>query len=661
MYDSNFFIALCSRRSGKSTLFAPEFLDYCLNICKKGDQTLILGNNENNIKNLIIDNALLEPFGGKEYINSINQVYLSTSLDIVKKSMDIKVRFWETSLGQDEYQNWIKEGYITQDLEYVKLLIQPLDNKTAGGKDQARYEGELFNGVKIKIAGGNNPNIGSILSGQAFRIAWLEEIGQLDKNIFGIFIPTVLDRKDEFGIPNGKVIVNGTPPRDETNTWFYKDYVEPYLVGKGVEYENRLGIDIYTDKRYIEGIDSYEGKSVSFTTVTSLCIGDFENIFPYIYGGLTTFNSVQSQRHIPFLGEAFYEQKIPKKAITKVDNNNKHIVFEDYYWDKELDLNTLKYKFNKKYFNKYDYDIVEQDYILAREGSGGAIDFDQYSKEYRMQFNSLETKMFTNFNQECIIRKDEFNPYLYHSIAGYDFGKGQDVEFDVEKHIKESGTCYAKVALIPYGNTYQYIVWETGFISVPSERSIADSWIKLWNEGCPVVADDTFFHAKVISNIVPYQIINHKCPDLSQHRLFGYNKSIYPCYKRKKGGVDKAKLFNDMIGNSRVNNSDEQFIIPNTDKKGRQIMFTDNCTHAINYFTNQKINRKTSQLEKTRDDIYDAITYAIDFIEINVNSDNLNEFWEEFNYWKNKSNQRYDYEDNYNQDYEIDLDMFRFN
>lgn len=635
MYESNFFITLSSRRAGKSFVFASEFIDYGLNWCQKGDQMLIIGNNENNVRNLIVEGAMLEPFGGKATLDSVNQVYLSTSLDVVKKAMDQKVRYWETALGQEELEAWIKEGYITTDLSYVKLFIDPLSNSGLGNKEQARYEGKLFSGVTMKIAGGNNPNIGSILSGQAYRVAWLEEIGQLDKNIFGVFIPTVLDRKDEEGYPNGKVIVNGTPSRDEENAWFQKDFVTPYTTGEGMEYEERLGFEIYSDVRNIKGIETINGTSLSFTNRSTLMLGDFEKVFPYIYGGITTFNSVQSSRAVPSLDEAFYEDKMPKEALAITGEDGKPIVEVSKYFERKYNLENLKYDFVYKELKHYKYELVPASWAENKAGATGTISFEDYSKEYRMMFNSIETKAFKHFDKDCIIKRDNFNPYLYNSVAGFDHGKGENVELDVNKHIKESGTCWAKVAIIPYADTYQYVVWDVGFLAVPSFYNIASCWLELWDSGCPVISDDSVFRTQMGGGS-DYDWLLYEQPRLKEHQLFGYKKSVYPCFKRKRAGEDKVKLFDEMFGRRNILKTKEEYqsFSQDQDQKGRQILITDNCLSAIDFFKKLKIRRKDSKLETRRDDIYDAITYAIDFIEMKIAPTQLRNFWDEWLYFK---------------------------
>jgi hypothetical protein len=653
MYQSNFFITLSSRRTGKSFVFASDMIDYGLNWCGAGDQMLILGNSENNVLNLIVEGALLEPFGGKLYLSSVNQVYLRTDLDVVKKSMDQKVRFWETASGQEELQTWLEEGWITSDLSYVKLFIGTGGLTNSGSKEQSRYEGMLFNGVRIKVAGGNNPNVGSILSGQAYRVVWLEEIGQLDKNIFGVFIPTVLDRTDEFGLPNGKVLVNGTPSRDESNTWFYTDFVKPLLKGKGIEYQEKLGLEIYTDTRDIKGTQVLGGYSVSFKKTSVLAIGDFENVFPYVFGGITTFNSVQAARHVPTVGEAFYAEKLPKQAVAQSEGEEP-TVYTSSYPERSLNLQTLRYEFKEKSFMHYKYDLVPASWADEKAGAGGEISFEDYSKEYRMQFNSMETKAFRKFvKANNVIPRDSFNPFQYNSVAGFDLGKGENVEFDINKEIKESGTCWAKVAIVPHADTYQYVIYETGYLPVPNNASIAKAFLELWEAGCPVIPDDSFFRS-LVGGGCEYDWFLHQQPEVREHRLFGYKKSIYPCYKRKRAAVDKVKLFDDMFGKSRIGNTEVEYT-GFTDKKGRQILITDNCVELIEYLTTLKINRKTSQLEKKRDDLYDAATYAIDFIEMKVAMDNLRTFWDEWAYFKN-----YPQSVSAEQSYGITLDSFDF-
>lgn len=604
--------SLISRQQGKSTVNSSIFFDKTLKTVKPGQTVVTLSPMEGDIKNKLIEDILLEPFGGANSVYDINAIYVKP-VGWWKKAMDLKFMEYievvnnfnsriETrknpNYDENLYNLWFKSDsqplamYKPGEEEngyYVKLFIEDLSNSGEGKKSQLHYSGKFYTGASM-ICFAANHNINNAIRGLKLKGLYGEEIGQYKKSPFGTISPAINSQ-------DGWQIFAGTPNETDPYNWLYEAFLKVVNSPDLIKYE-KSGLDIYASELNMEIpimddniADALEKVRVT-TRRVAWCIGDLEKIFPYTYEGERRFANIQLTR-----------QKIHKVEFKK-DNDGGYIVGKD---------------------GKRKYDIV-----FVKDNPVGEITEEQYQREYRMKFDAADLKIFDFKENITVIPQDKFTPENYYSIAGFDYGLQETKQMlDLSHLSKKSGSVSVavKIACIPllqFPNQFQYVAYEEVLVANPTPENIAEVWYSLLSEGIPIVADSIMWTRRSAGNSRSnsYSEIIDSSPLLRNDRRADTNRGIFKSYKRD--WPEKQVSFNNYFLETeyRPLNSDTGYKYQHPfDNKvpGRKIFITDNCVNLINFFKSArlKINAQ-NQIEpaKIRDDFYDSFTYPIELIEM---------------------------------------------
>jgi hypothetical protein len=608
---SDTLLVLMSRQVGKTKGCSWIFWDKVINHTQTdSDLYLAVSASEGDIKSFMLNQVFLDAFdiniNSEEII--INNVYIATPEWWIKKQSKI----WASR--PDILQTWIEEGLITPDKKFVKLFKDDISVK---GKTQ-HYEGVLFNGAKIMCIACST-HFQNAVRGRRIHGVYGEEIGQWAMNILSETIePSILSN-------NGWQIFTGTPNGKNPQNWMYHDLYVPVVKASSTKTSFKAGIDWYVNEIKKEATltaeevmelsedDSIGLTSKRFSTRREVvAVGDIEKLFPYVYKGSQKFDMIQNGR------------QVPHKVKFLTDENNKPVEDEQsYIVNKRGDI----------VFKYYKYTIIPTD----QKNAGARLNEDSYRKEYRMRFDSGTEAAFYAFNEEAnVIPAEKFDPSLYPMrIAGYDHGSYDGIIVTKEDR-KKSASAIAKVACIPVHNTYQYIIYETHYLEEANKEDAAREWYAALLEGLPVVVDNALFNKRVVGGQTDFQQILTSVPEVIQdrNRVHAF-KTIFGSHKREE--LEKVNSLNKWFNQSQVeiqgSNGHAEFKNP-TDltKSGRKIMITSNCTELIEYLKmiSYEVYGSKKKLKKARNDIWDATTYAIDFVEFDKqkNMEKIKYYWQ---------------------------------
>ncbi len=603
----NTLFLMWSRQIGKSNLLSYIFWDRVINTSKRGELYLTMSPREGDIKSLMIDDILLEAFGGKDHVYDINAVYIIPPHDWW---LDMQNAFQKDASLLDYWKNnnWLREN---NDQIYVKLMIEDLSNSGNGKKSQLHFGGTLFTGADILCVAANH-NLNKTVRGRKIKGVYGEEMGEYTNDPFGPILPSVLGQ-------DGWMIYAGTPNESNPFNWVYEKYNEvvnsPYCLHKfkfGVDfYKSTVESDIPASMEDIlEADKNGEIASDTITQITLWCIADIEKIFPYVYKGNVKFARVQAQR------------KNPHKVIYEKNALGQHV----YDADKNL-----------------KFTIV----ATGIPNPTGLLDDEKYQREYRVKFSAGQYTAFSEFSREInVIDSTKFNPDNYFSIAGYDHGIKDEKITGVTADGKVSASCWAKIACIPVPQTqnFQYVIYEVGYITDPTAHQIATKWHELLLDGTPIISENALWRSTIKGAEKAFNQILNSHPYLKEDYRAHTGRGIFQCFKRGWG-----EKFSDLNSWFREDSfvpygrtARVPYIHPiDSQKKGRKLFITSDCIELINYFASQIIvldSQNQYAPKKMRDDLYDAATYAIDVMEYKpATVKAIQEYWA-----KNKNWPRYD-------------------
>lgn len=580
-----------SRQIGKTNALSSIFWERVINEGRAGDHYFCLSQRQSGLYEFWVDDILLEPFGGSAS-SDINNIWIKPP------------KWWKKEISKawnknpKLKQNWLAKGIAKEDLSYVKLLRDELSGR--GGKKAQEFEGTLFNGAKITLgSAGVGAHLENKIRGKKIAGVYGEEIAQWHTNPFAALLPAIVSQ-------GGWFMAAGTPKKLQEKNWFYNEIVEKVRNSKQAKLTNVCGIEFYTKETPIrkpksaDDIDEagfYDDDSSSVEEVTSitLAVGDIEKVFPYFHDGFNRFAQIQARR------EWLYEAKpVMKNGKPEYDNVNE-------YTDP-----------HGKLHQHFKYNVVKTNI----EGSGLYSDAD-YNREYRVQFDADLTKVFDSFNPDIhIISGDNFNPDYYSTMAGFDYGtlknNVQQIVGAENDSKKISATAYVKVALVPHGQEYQYVIYEEGYVEDPTAMGVSNALLDLVEDGCVVSLENQMYADKGITGGTYIDELIAVEPSLRR----AFNRQIFPCYKRtkKRRFSDLNKWLQQQKVYPAVKESPE-FEHPNIKKHGvfgRRLMITDNCPHLVRLFKDWDYILNSSGdvvTRKVRDDLYDCVCYAIDLFE----------------------------------------------
>jgi hypothetical protein len=594
--DSNITFLMWSRQIGKSNLLSGTFWKRIIDTSKVGQLYITMSPTEGDVKDLMIDDILLEAFGGKDTIYDLNAIFITPPTEW----WDYMSYSFQKDYGLYKYwqdNNWL---IMSEGTPYVKLFIRDLSNSGRGKKSQLHYTGKLFTGADILCVAANH-NLNKTVRGRKIKGVYGEEMGEYPKDPFGAILPSVLKQ-------NGWMMYAGTPNETNPLNWTYEKYTEvinsPY-----VEKERQYGIDFYTSAVALEVpisaedlLDGSVGEQQTVTQKTTWAIGDLENIFPYVYQGNISFANIQASR------------KNPHKVVYHLDSQNKPI--------KDAKGNLL-------------FDIVP----TGIPNPSGLLTDEQYEREFRVRFNAGDVTVFKDFSDEInVIDHTLFKPERYNCIAGYDHGTADENDLaNIKQEGRISASAYAKVACIPIMGTdeYQYVIYDGGYISDPTLTDISSTWHNLLLEGMPIIAENALWKKTIKGVKSDFMEILESNKYLLQDPRSYTGRGIFKCHKRvaQKKIPDLNKWFREdkFLPHGRINPT--KYIHPvDITKTGRKIFITSNCQDLIRFFKTCTlvVNKKGEKVEKKiRNDIYDAATYVIDFMEYRKDlTRDIKKYWE---------------------------------
>lgn len=590
------------RQTGKSFTLADCLFQKYIEDGEQGYNYLMMSPQENKVKNLLIDDIMLEPFGGQEVLSDINSVYIKIPDNFVKR----KYKEWQEN--PDVLDNLIQQGLITDDLQYTKLFWGDLANTGKGSREQSHYNGRLFNGAELTLAGANNPNISNILRGKKWKGVYIAEMGEVEKDIMSIFMPSVIKQGGWFWF-------DGTPPnRPKGNQWFYFKFIEPIVKNQNVKLAKKFGVSFYNLSQTLEIAQTtaeimagLEPRKI--TDRRMLAIGKLEDLFPYIWKGEEYFTRIQSSRKVPLTID--YLKDKDGNYIENVENS---------YTDPKTKERVVFYKYNLK--------------PAPINTSGLALmDESEYNREMQMSFTDFGQQTFDLFSEANVIPHELFNPTIYNCFTGFD--QGVNSNFVMLNPLgTHSATCIVHIALIPHGRFYQYVIYDYEYIEKPSKYNIARCWLDTLKAGKPIVLDNAILKSLDSDNLSVFNAIIESDDDLYNHSEARINKGIYKCIKRES--YSKAKEYNTWFSQTQVTDLTQETYRHPTDASqiGRKIMITDKCTPIINYLHEQTMIIKGEgksakfDLKTERNDLYDSLTYAIDLVELHPEYlKDFNSFW----------------------------------
>lgn len=616
--DSDETFIFWSRQVGKSNGCSWIFWDKLINNSYNGELYVVLSPSESEIYEFLVNDILIEAFGGKGVVYDINAVYIPAP----KKWLKIMGRFWAETPGA--FEQWLLKGWITEDRKWVRLFRESLsitgkDSTGVGGgkKKQQHYEGKLFTGASILLVACTH-HLDNILRGRKISGVYGEEVGQWPKNPFGVIMPSLLRQ-------GGWLMVAGTPNGTDPHNWVYTEFVKPIRNSPYHKHVQKAGVDWYknvTEKEATLKMEDVKrglmpeeknGKIVTRTQILS--IGDIEKVFPYVYEGTQVFDEVQMSR------------RFPHKVVPKRDPYGQVIIDEDNRLEVKSDEGT-------RVFEYYKYDVVP---IEGQQNRPGAtLTEDKYNREYRMDFNAGSGIIFYNWNRDInVIPQEDFNPDLYNSIAGYDHGIWRKQVQDTKEERRASASAWAKVAVVPHGNEFQYVVWDCGYIDEPTASNIADIWHNdLLLNGIPIVAENALWKTGILEGGKAIGEIINANDALKADYRGRPGVGIFKCRKRTEN--DKFNDINVWLMQqsikSPMSSTTGHFRHPSSPSKlGRKLMVTSNCVEFISLLEDwsYQVTAEGYKKPKTvRNDIFDTVTYPIDYFEkFPENRQKIQSYW----------------------------------
>ena len=578
-YKSQTLTLFMSRQTGKSNVSCAMVFNRIINESRNGYKYMIMGPSEGKIGELFIRGVLLEAFGGAEEVTDadINNVFIPMPDKYYKQ--------YSAPKYQKITDGYIKDGRISADLKWIKLFFNDI-RRGGRSNDGEQYQGMLFTGASITFTSSNNPFISRIIRGNTFNGIWIDEIGEANNDIRPLF-KAALDSKF------GWVLYTGTPAKDPKNNWVYDSMISPLLDNPNVKRKFFMGLTFFDNSTYIFGQNEQDKINIGQYTI----IGKLEDLWQVVYKGYQKVQLANKDRESPYSPQFILDEngeKIPDDnfTITKSDGSKKVYGYQ-YKMIPNQDLNISK--------------------IIG-------ISEEAYQREYQMSFSNISNKVFPSFGLANILDSTEFNPNLYKTIVGFDYGS-KDRKNNTK--IKDrSSTAWAKVAIIPNANTFQYVVYDCGYIDIPNEEHISKFWLETINSGYPIVADRAIWNNTVYEGSSNYSVFVNANEELKRNRLKDTNVGIFKCFKWNSN-INKARKFDEYFGLSYAQNTEIRNNLDDNRKINRKVMITNNCLELIKFFnTSDFVNKSiagTSSVEQSlkevNDDIYDAMTYAIDEIE----------------------------------------------
>ena len=603
-----------ARQVGKSNVVSYILHDRLINNSFNGELYVMISPSESEIYDFFVDDIMLEAFGGRAVAYDINCVY------IIPPEKWLKDMQGAWAIKEELKEEWFRNEWAVEHNGKIFVKYFRRDLSITGGKKkkQQHYEGELFTGARLLLAAATH-HLPNIIRGRKLSGVYGEEVAQWPKNPLGIIMPTLIKQK-------GWLMLVGTPNSENPQNWIYQDFVKPVTTSMFVKKTTKLGVDWYrteVEKEVTLSLEDFEkghylpseiktsSKKVKRTQVLS--IGDFEKIFPYVFAGTEVFDDVQMAR------------RQPHKIVYETDDEGNIV------WDMD---NAVYSKAKKKTIKFPKYKIIP---IPGKVGTAGISEI-QYQMEYRMNFKAGGGHIFTDWNRETnVINAADFNPNLYRTITGYDHGTLESIIYDGTDEGTKSAAAMVKIACIPQGGEYQYVIYDEKYIDNPTSEHIASHVLAELNGGHPIVADNAIWSRVMKGSPTTYENIINANDELRIHPRARTNYGIFKCYKREMNG--RFDLWNKWFSQSQLTNANTYFSHPSmpSGTYGRKLMITSNCVKLINLFESWYRARVNDYGEwkavKMRDDLYDAADYPIEIMEersLARTKDEIERIWRDY-------------------------------
>ena len=605
--DANNLYFLWSRQVGKSNLASYMAWNRMIDYKETSNNTIyaVLHPQANMIEERMLEDILLEPFGGG-VIPKILDGFTLNSIYIKPPEWwweDMEVAFANDPSLEEEWNNKMWLLFNEDDKEwYVKLFTQNIDQTSKKGA----FIGKLFNGATV-VCSAVNEFFANVFRGAKLQGVYGEEMGEYKKSPFDVITPA-LQSQD-----NSWTIFAGTPNGDKPQNWLYEQMVmvkqdenAEIFFENGVDYYiSNIKTDLAPSAEDLMNENGNEIVTKQIHTKIVWSVGQIHKIFPYVYDGPNRFAKVQSQR------------KFPDKAYVKRD----------------------EYGTVQKDSDGYPIYVIEKD----KPNPAGVIDEDQYGREYKMQFVSVASMVFPNFNINNHVIP--FDSYDWDSVPfrmlGYDHGVGTTKITKTISGNTRSASCKAKIACFPVQgtDTYQYVIYDIEYIEEPTKEEIALCFLDAILSGMCIVADSSLWKRTIQGNDSDLMQIIKSNPELANDPRTRTNVALYKSYKMKF--QDKYNNYNKYFKYNKMNipgtNMQIEFRNPaNPMEKGYKVMITDNCLHVIQFLSNHMYKIDSDGSKKPgnlRDDSFDAPTYPIDTFESPGNKKirkDMRKFWESY-------------------------------
>lgn len=567
-------IKLQCRQTGKSFLTIKEFIRDA-SYLKPNDTIIIVIKQAKQIEEKIKNSLLLELFNGYNNTTDINNLGIRVNAELKK----IMLKNFE--IHKEIKVKALSARAVDDNLENIRLFIEPLEQNKDGV-----WRGVLFNGVKL-IALAETSDVSAAVRGATVSLAYFEEVGDYRSDIFtDIVNPTSIRQTSLDEAVHGKEVkgkmyaVLTLNQKFGANHWSYKLYIRNNIDNDQVTKDHRFGIDYY----------------ISEENSTLVQIGDLEKMFQYIQNGEKLLIETQKSRPLKYKVEYILDQYGEKIK----DENSKYIT----------DVDGIK----KITYAGYLYNIKKTNI----RGAGLEAGEDAYLREYRM-IPVSQNKTFS-ISEKNIIKRSSFDESNYKKIIGFDSGV-ESKSFEVEiKNGDSSASCIVEVAMEDYGAETQYIVYNSYYIKKPTTINIFNNINNYVLNRLPVVIDNALL------NGTQKDSYNRKITQFSNILLAGgksqhdalYNPNNLKrsfVFKSYKNTIEKrVKEFNDMLCKEKTESGKNFKNHENPDKKGYKLMITDNNVELIEYLNYQNY-KDNGDLQKARDDLWDACWYALSFYE----------------------------------------------
>lgn len=579
-----------SRQVGKSNVASTLVFTRIIEESRDGFDYLVMGPIEKTINELFIGNVIIEAFGGKEVVpnQDINCVWIPTPKKYKanfkeQKTTLNKLMSSDLAFVTDlcEYEKWVQAGLLSEDLQWVKLFHEDL--KPGGRGKGEDYQGKLFTGARMTFASSNNPNLDAIIRGRQFNGVWVDEIGETKIDIRSIYTAGVNTK-------SGWVLYTGTPPNKPKNPWVYTTVINPVINNPNISKKRYMGVDFYNFSR--NSIDPDTGEKYNFNSY--LAIGKLENVWQYVYQGKKRLIDANRTRPVSYMPKYLLDEqgdKIPEETGCYTVGGEKIVV-------------------------GYQFEMIPDTDNGVTTG-----DEEAYQREYQVAFDNVADKVFNGFSINNVIARKDFNPSNYKiHVLGFDYGSKDRTGDTTLKN--RSSTAWCKVAVVPDGDAFQYIIYDCQYINKPNELEIANCWNQNLKDGLLIVADSALWSEVVFAGSNVYSTFTNALPELKANRLSRTNEGVFKCFKWNSN-TKKAEKFNEYFAQSHITKQRPYFNISKPLEPGRKIMVTDNCVELINFLITYGYKVKKivgtdiseQSLPEVGDDLYDAMTYAVDFIE----------------------------------------------